>query len=95
MSTCQRGNLTNFAKCAPQHGLRRRVTVTYVLMSARFYACFVVRGSSSRCRDLGNVIEVDNAIQNCFETEDVAELVAKDLQVGVDAVQVYHLGRLH
>ena len=64
-------------------------------MSTRFYACFVVRGPSSRCRDLGNIIEVDNAIQYCFETEDVAEMVARDLEVGVDAVQVYHLVRLH
>ncbi|MEL7450792.1 MAG: hypothetical protein AAFN78_16385 [Pseudomonadota bacterium] len=64
-------------------------------MNARFYACFVVRGPSSRCRDLGNIIEVDPAITACFETEDVAEMVADDLEVGIDAVQVYHLARLH
>ena len=64
-------------------------------MTTKFYACFILQdGSSSGCRELGGVVEVHPSMIG-LNFEDVAELLAHDLEVATEDVRVYHFSRLH
>ena len=65
-------------------------------MSAKFYACFILQqgAASSGCRELGSVIELHPEIHS-MNFDEVAELLAEDLDVAFGDVKVYHFSRLH
>lgn len=64
-------------------------------MTQKFYACFILqRGSSNGCRELGSVIELCPGLR-AMDFEDVAEILAEDLDVASEDVKVYHFSRLH
>ncbi len=64
-------------------------------MSAKFYACFILqRGTSSGCRELGSVIELCPGL-HAMDLDEVAEILAEDLDVASEDVRVYHFSRLH
>lgn len=65
-------------------------------MSAKYYACFILQEqTTSGCRELGGVVEVDAALQDVLSFDDVAEILADDLEVTSGEVKVYHWSRLH
>lgn len=64
-------------------------------MSAKFYACFVVQHApSSGCREFGGVVEINPAFCG-LNFDDVAEILAEDLDIDAGDVRVYHWSRLH
>lgn len=65
-------------------------------MSAKYYACFILQeATTSGCRELGGVVEIDAAFSNALNFDDVAEILADDLSVGRSEVRVFHWSRLH
>lgn len=64
-------------------------------MTTKFYACFIIQnGSSNGCRELGGVVEVPPSALG-MNFDDVAQLLAEDLEVAAEDVRVYHFSRLH
>lgn len=64
-------------------------------MTTKFYACFILQnGSSNGCRELGGVVEVHPSMLG-MDYDEVAEILAKDLEVAAEDVRVYHFSRLH
>ena len=64
-------------------------------MTAKFYACFIVQNDSSNgCRELGGVIEVHPSM-HAMNFDEVAEILAQDLELATEDVRVYHFSRLH
>ncbi len=65
-------------------------------MGAKYYACFILQEPpTSGCRELGGVVEVDTALQDVLNFDDVAEILADDLEVAHREVKVFHWSRLH
>ncbi|MBT8144294.1 MAG: hypothetical protein KJO55_06315 [Gammaproteobacteria bacterium] len=64
-------------------------------MTQKFYACFILQhGASSGCRELGSVIELCAGL-GAMDFDDIAEILAEDLDVASEDVKVYHFSRLH
>lgn len=64
-------------------------------MTTKYYACFVLqRGTSSGCRELGSIIELHPGLA-AMDFDDIAEILAEDLDVASEDVKVYHFSRLH
>lgn len=64
-------------------------------MTTKFYACFILQdGSANGCRELGGVVEVPPSMLG-MNFDDVAEILAEDLEVSAEDVRVYHFSRLH
>ncbi len=64
-------------------------------MTAKYYACFILEGEGPQgCRELGGVVEVDPAFHG-LEYDEVAEILAADLEIEAGEVHVYHWSRLH
>ena len=64
-------------------------------MTSKFYACFILQNATSNsCRELGGVIEVHPSV-HAMNFDEVAELLAEDLEVAAEDVRVYHFSRLH
>ncbi|MBT8137369.1 MAG: hypothetical protein KJO54_10190 [Gammaproteobacteria bacterium] len=64
-------------------------------MTTKFYACFILQnGTSNGCRELGGVVEIHPSMHG-LNFDDVAELLAEDLDVAAEDVRVYHFSRLH
>ncbi len=65
-------------------------------MMTKFYACFVVQSDATNvARELGSIVEIDREVGSMMDHEDVAELLADNLDVNPGSLVVYHWARVH
>lgn len=65
-------------------------------MTAKYYACFVLQQvSSNGCRELGSVVEIDERFGAMLSFDDVAEMLADNLDLSPDNLTVFHWSRVH
>ena len=65
-------------------------------MIARYYASFsVAPNPTNRADEQGRIVEVDDKFGALLSHEDVAEILAENLNVQCKAVHVHHWTRLH
>jgi len=65
-------------------------------MNVKYYACFVVTPDASNLgRELGSIVEIDDGIGASMDHDDVAQLLAENLDFRADELNVYHWSRVH
>ena len=65
-------------------------------MTARYYASFVVSPNPTNLADeQGRIVEVDDKFGELLDFDDVAEIIADNLNLKAQSVTVYHWSRLH
>lgn len=65
-------------------------------MTARYYASFVVTPNPTNLADeQGRVVEVDDKFGELLDFDDVAEIIADNLNLKSQTVTVYHWSRIH
>lgn len=65
-------------------------------MNVKYYACFVVNpDASNQGRELGSIVEIDDGIGASMDHDDVAQLLAENLDFRADELNVYHWSRVH
>ena len=65
-------------------------------MIARYYASFAVSPNpTNRAEEQGRIVEVDDEFGKLLDYDDVAEILADNLNVKSQSVIVYHWARLH
>lgn len=65
-------------------------------MIARYYASFVVAPNpTNRADEQGRIVEVDDVFGKLLDYDDVAEILADNLNVQAQTVRVCHWARLH
>lgn len=65
-------------------------------MIARYYASFVVGPvTSNKGDEQGRIVEVDRKFGELLSHDDVAEILADNLNIKGEPVRVYHWSRLH
>lgn len=65
-------------------------------MNAKYYACFVLEsGPTSLARELGSIVEIDEQVGSMMNHDDVAEMLADNLDLQRTRVVVHHWSRVH
>lgn len=65
-------------------------------MTAKYYACFVVQNEATNLgRELGSIVEIDGAVGSMMDHDDVAEMLADNLDISPSTLNVYHWSRVH
>lgn len=65
-------------------------------MTAKYYACFVVQNEATNVgRELGSLVEIDGAVGSAMDHDDVAELLADNLDINPASLMVYYWSRVH
>ena len=62
----------------------------------KYYACFVVHsGPTNLGRELGSIVEIDDQVGSLMSHDEVAEMLADNLDVNPSSLMVYHWSRVH
>ena len=65
-------------------------------MITRYYASFrVAPHPTNRAEEQGRIVEVDEEFGKLLDYDDVAEILADNLNITTQSVTVYHWARLH
>ncbi len=65
-------------------------------MNVKYYACFVVQnGPTNLGRELGSIVEIDDDVGSMMDHDDVAQMLADNLDVNPTSLNVYHWSRVH
>lgn len=65
-------------------------------MTARYYASFAVTvNPTNLANEQGRIVEVDDRFGELLDHDDVAEILAENMNVDTRTVHVYHWSRLH
>lgn len=65
-------------------------------MNVKYYACFVVSpDASNRGRELGSIVEIDGDVGDSMDHDDVAQMLADNLDIRREELNVYHWSRVH
>ncbi|NNF17133.1 MAG: hypothetical protein HKN70_10320 [Gammaproteobacteria bacterium] len=65
-------------------------------MIARYYAAFSIQPNpTNRADEQGRIVEVDDKFGELLDYDDVAEILADNLNLKAKSVRVHHWVRLH
>lgn len=65
-------------------------------MMTKYYACFIVQNEATNIgRELGSIVEIDRQVGSMMDHDDVAELLADNLDINPASLVVYHWARVH
>jgi hypothetical protein len=65
-------------------------------MNVKYYACFLVQKDHTNiARELGSIVEIDGDVGSLMDHDDVAQLLAENLDVNPASLSVYHWSRVH
>ncbi|MFK7887758.1 MAG: hypothetical protein AB8G16_12940 [Gammaproteobacteria bacterium] len=65
-------------------------------MNVKYYACFVVQNHNTNLgRELGSIVEIDDDVGASMDHDDVAQMLAENLDIKQSTLNVYHWSRVH